>query len=91
MKKLERVNQVEKAVIRFYMANRDFTAFCKVLKMLGIVTRNEIYKVIKKHYSDKYFTKNEFKIFCFGTKSVFIIKILQIPYYSYFIERAGCI
>lgn len=57
MKKLERVNQVEKAAIRLYMANRDFTAFCKVLKMLGIVTRNEIYEVIKKHYSDKYFTK----------------------------------
>lgn len=27
MKKLERVNQVEKAAIRLYMANRDFTAF----------------------------------------------------------------
>ena len=51
---MKRTNKSEKQAIQNYIATRNFTAFCRDMKSMGIVTRSEIYAIIEKYYTNKY-------------------------------------
>lgn len=54
MTRSENKKQSTKQIIKAYLSNNDFTAFCRAMKNVGVTKRSDIYNEICANYSDAY-------------------------------------